>query len=373
MSDTPGTNTTATTGTARLAAADIADLARGAAILGTGGGGDPYIGQLMALEALEENGPVELVTPAALPDDAQILPVAMMGAPTVMIEKLPSVEQFVVAVDALGRYLGVTPTHIACMEAGGVNSTIPIVAAAQMGLPLLDGDFMGRAFPELQMVTATLFGIPATPMSITDDKGNAGIFTTVSNLWAERLARVVTVEMGAAAIVSLYPMRGHQAREAAVAGTLSLCVRLGRAVREARAVHADPVAAVAQVLGGRLIHRGKVVDVVRRTTAGFARGEAKLAGLEANAGTTLALSFQNEHIIATRDGVVLATAPDLLICLDMDTGEPITTESLRFGHRIALVAAPCDARWQTPAGIELVGPRYFGYDLDPVRWDQVAL
>ncbi|MDR1078434.1 MAG: DUF917 domain-containing protein [Propionibacteriaceae bacterium] len=358
---------------ARIESADIADLARGAAILGTGGGGDPYIGQLMAWEALETSGPVELVAPADLPDQAQILPVAMMGAPTVMIEKLPSVDQFVVAVEALGQYLGVQPTHIACMEAGGVNSTIPIVAAAQMGLPLLDGDFMGRAFPELQMVTATLFDIPATPMSITDDKGNAGIFNTVSNLWAERLARVATVEMGAAAIVSLYPMRGDQAKASAVVGTLSLCVRLGRAVRQARAVHNDPVAAVAEVLGGRLIHTGKVVDVVRRTTAGFARGEAKLAGLEHDAGTTLTLNFQNEHIIATRQGVVLATAPDLLICLDVDTGEPITTESMRFGHRIALLAAPCDSRWQTPEGIALVGPRYFGYDTDPVRWNQVSL
>jgi DUF917 family protein len=327
----------------------------------------------MALEALEVNGPVELIAPAELPDEAQVLPVAMMGAPTVMVEKLPSVDQFTVAVKALGQYLGVEATHIACMEAGGVNSTIPIVAAAQLGLPLLDGDFMGRAFPELQMVTATLFGIPATPMSITDDKGNAGIFNTVSNLWAEKLARVVTVEMGASSIISLYPMRGHQAKQAAVGNTLSLCIRLGRAVREARAAHADPVKAVADALGGRLLHLGKAVDVVRRTTAGFARGEAKLAGLEANAGTTLTVNFQNEHIIATRDGVVLATAPDLLICLDMDTGEPITTEAMRFGHRIALIAAPCDSRWQTPEGIDLVGPRYFGYDLAPVRWNQVPL
>jgi DUF917 family protein len=357
----------------RIEAADIADLARGAAILGTGGGGDPYIGQLMALEALQVSGPVELVAPDSLPADAQILPVAMMGAPTVMVEKLPSVDQFVVAVNALGQYLGVKPTHIACMEAGGVNSTIPIVAAAELGLPLIDGDFMGRAFPELQMVTATLFGIPATPMSITDDKGNAGIFKTVSNLWAEKLARVVTVEMGAASIISLYPMRGDQAREAAVAGTLSLCVELGRAVTKARAAHTDPVAAVAEVLGGRLIHTGKVVDVVRRTTAGFARGEAKLAGLDKNADTMLTLNFQNEHIIATREGTVLATAPDLLVCLDIDTGEPITTEAMRFGHRIALIAAPCDSRWHSPHGIELVGPRYFGYDLDPVRWDQVQL
>ena len=33
---------------------EIEDIAVGAALLGTGGGGDPYIGKLMALQAVEE-------------------------------------------------------------------------------------------------------------------------------------------------------------------------------------------------------------------------------------------------------------------------------------------------------------------------------
>ena len=45
---------------------------------------------------------------------------------------------------------------ILCIEAGGLNSTIPFVAAAKLGLPIVDGDAMGRAFPELQMVSFTL-------------------------------------------------------------------------------------------------------------------------------------------------------------------------------------------------------------------------
>ena len=37
------------------------DIARGAAVLGTGGGGDPYIGRLLAEQAIRERGPVQLV------------------------------------------------------------------------------------------------------------------------------------------------------------------------------------------------------------------------------------------------------------------------------------------------------------------------
>ncbi|MGY1693108.1 DUF917 domain-containing protein [Geodermatophilus sp. SYSU D01105] len=346
---------------------DLADLARGAAVLGTGGGGDPHVGRLLAEAALREHGPVSLVDVAEVPDDAVVVPVAMMGAPTVMVEKLPSSDQVGTAVQALATYLGRTPTHLACIEAGGVNSTIPFVAAAQLGLPLVDGDGMGRAFPELQMVLPTLGGIAATPMSIVDEKGNRGVLDTISNHWAERLARTATIDMGCSTIVSLYAMSGSQLRDNYVPGTLSLCTEVGRAITAAREAHADPVAAVTGVLGGRVVHTGKVVDVARRTATGFARGEGVVEGTGADAGHRMVLHFQNEHLIAERDGVIEATTPDLIIVLEADTGEPITTESLRFGQRVAVLAAPCDPRWHSAAALELVGPRYFGYDTEPVR------
>jgi DUF917 family protein len=345
---------------------DLHDIARGAAILGTGGGGDPYIGRLLALSAVRSHGPVPLVPLAEVPDDAVVLPVAMMGAPTVMVEKLPSAEQVGLAARTLAGYLGKELTHIACAEAGGVNSLIPVVAAAQLGLPLVDADGMGRAFPELQMVLPTLYGIRATPMSIADEKGNRGVLDTVDNHWAERLARSATIDMGCSAMISNYAMSGAQARESLVPGTLSLCAELGALVRAAREEHADPVARVVSRLGGRRLFTGKVVDVARRTVTGFARGEARLSGMDDDAGAELVLRFQNEHLVAERDGVVEASVPDLICTLERETGEAVTTEGLRFGQRVTVIAAPADPRWHTPEGIALAGPRYFGYDIDPI-------
>jgi uncharacterized protein len=355
---------------------DVEALARGAAVLGTGGGGDPYIGRLLATQALREHGPVRLVAPEDLPADATVFPVAMMGAPTVMVEKTPSTERIGATVAALAEFLDTTPTHVACIEAGGVNSTFPLVAAAQLGLPLVDGDGMGRAFPELQMVLPTLSGIAGTPMSIADEKGNVGVLTTVDNHAAEALARSLTITMGCAAIISNYVMNGAQARDALVPGTLSLCARIGHRLDRVRAEHGDAVAAVADELGGRVVHTGKVTDVARRTVTGFARGTAIVSGAgpmadpaSRSAAGDLTLEFQNEHLMAVRDGVVQVTTPDLIIVLDTDTGEPVTTEALRFGHRVTVLAAPTDERWHSPGGIALVGPRYFGYDTDPVRFD----
>ena len=351
---------------AEITEKDLDDIARGAAILGTGGGGDPYIGRLLAHAAVREHGPVPLAKLSELDDDAVVLPVAMMGAPTVMVEKLPSAEQVGLAARTLAAYLGKELTHIACAEAGGVNSLIPVVAAAQLGLPLVDADGMGRAFPELQMVLPTLYGIRATPMSITDEKGNRGVLDTVDNHWAERLARSATIDMGCSAMISNYAMSGAQARESLVPGTLSLCAELGALVRQARDAHEDPVNRVVTRLRGKKLFSGKVVDVARRTVTGFARGDATLSGMDSDTGSEMLLRFQNEHLVAEVDGEVRASVPDLICTLDRESGEAVTTEGLRYGQRVSVIAAPADPRWHTPEGIALAGPRYFGYDHDPV-------
>jgi len=347
--------------------AEIEDIAVGAAILGTGGGGDPYIGKLLAQQAVRQHGPVQMVSVDEVPEDAFVVPSAMMGAPTVMVEKLPRGTEVIRAFEALGDYVGRKPTHTTSIEAGGLNSTTPFVVAAQLGIPLVDADGMGRAFPEIQMIIATMHGVKATPMTLADEKGNSAVIDTIDNSWTERLARTLTVDFGATAMIALYPMTGAQLRAGAfVAGTMTLAEELGRLVRETRAVHGDPIGAVVERLGGRRLFTGKVVDVARRTEAGWAKAEVRIDGIGGDAGSTLLLQTQNEHLVAIRNGDVVCSVPDLIIVMDAESGGPITTEELRYGYRVVVVGAPCVPAWRTPEGLAVVGPRYFGYDGDYV-------
>jgi len=343
---------------------DLEDIAIGGAILGTGGGGDPYIGKLMAQQAIKRYGAVRLIDIAELPDDGLVVPVCMMGAPTVMTEKIPEGNELMTAFRQLEHVLGRKIDAVLCGEAGGINSTTPFVVAAASGLPLVDGDGMGRAYPELQMVTFTMHGVSATPMVLCDDKGNSLVLDTISNAWTERLARAATVEMGGSALLAFYAMDGATAKKAVVRGTLSLCARLGTTLRETRAAHGEPVAAIANLLGAKTIFHGRVRDIERRTVGGFARGTAQFEGVEEWAGHSLDLEFQNEFLIARRDGEVLVTTPDLITVLDAESGAPVTADSLRYGLRLKALAFASTAQWRTPAGIALVGPRYFGYDVD---------
>lgn len=344
--------------------ADMENIALGGAFLGTGGGGDPYIGRLLAEQALQANGPVSVIDVDDLADDALVIPVAMMGAPTVMLEKLPRGDEAMVALKALQNYLGKAPDAIFCIEAGGLNSTIPIAVAASVGLPIVDGDAMGRAFPELQMVSMSLHDIPACPMVMADEKGNHIVLNTVDNMSTEKFARVITVEMGGVGLIALYPMTGAQAKQATLRQSLSLIHSIGDVILSEQAANRNPADRLARDLSGVRLFEGRVMDVDRRTEGGFARGSCSLQGLGSDEGDELVLEFQNEFLIArTADGRARAMTPDLICLLDLETGQPITTEQIRYGFRVIVFGLPCDPQWRSARGLELVGPGYFGYDL----------
>lgn len=345
---------------------EIEDIAIGAAVLGTGGGGDPHIGKLMAKQAIKENGPITVLTMDELDEDALVVPSGMMGAPTVLIEKAPSGEEAKAAFKALEDYLGKSIDATIPFEIGGVNSMIPLALAARLGLPIIDGDGMGRAFPEMQMKTFSVEGISATPLVLADEKGNSAILHhTVSNLWAERLARSLCTQMGGSATVAMYTMSGTEVKAHAIPDTLAFAETIGKSIRHAKQTGKHPVEEVRSLTGGYELFKGKVVDIHRVTEGGFAKGIASFEGLEeyAEKQDGFTLHFQNEHLLAKAEDDVLCVTPDLITVLDAETGLPITTEGLRYGQRCVVLGIPCNEKWRSEAGIETVGPGYFGYDV----------
>jgi DUF917 family protein len=356
-----------------VGSSDMEAIALGGAFMGTGGGGDPYIGKLMAQAAITEHGPVTVIDVDDIADDALCVPVCMMGAPTVMLEKLPNGQEAYQALQKLEAYLGRRADVLVCIEAGGLNSTIPFAVAAATGLPLVDGDGMGRAFPELQMVSFTMFDIPATPMVIADEKGNSSVINAISNRWTERLARCQTVEMGGAALVALYPTSGAQLKRSLLRRTVSLLKEIGETIACERKANRNPADTLTSRLNGRKLFTGRVVDIDRRTVGGFARGRVTFKGMDRSAGKLFTVDFQNEFLVASDEtGALLTMTPDLICALDADGGLPVTTEQLRYGLAVTMLGIPCADFWATDIGIELVGPGYFGYEHSYVPLHQLG-
>jgi uncharacterized protein len=344
-------------------------LARGCAVLGAGGGGDPYLGLLQAMQATEDFGPVPLIDVDELPDDALIMPCGGIGAPTVSIEKIENGDEGTRLRQHLEFVTGRRVAAVMSAEIGGANGLLPIAWAAAMRLPLVDADGMGRAFPEVPQVAMHLGGISPSPAVMTDERGNLVVFQTISGHWMERLERAAAVEFGGAASSTEFSLTAAQAREATVRNSVSQAIRIGEAAARAQG---DPVTALIAELGAFLLVTGKVSDVERRTTSGFVRGSVVVEGLGEQAGRLIRLELQNENLVALERGKILASVPDLIAVLDSETADAIVTERIRYGQRVSVIAFACDPIWRTERGIALAGPRAFGYEFDYVPVEELA-
>jgi len=345
---------------------DIEYLAAGSAFLGTGGGGDPYLGSILCREAISKYGPVPLLSVEELSDSDAVFVAAAMGAPTVLIEKLFSLEDQDCAVRALERHTGREASAIISAEIGGCNSMMPVAYAAMRGLPLVDGDGMGRAFPALQMTSFNIAGVDCAPLTLADEHGNCVLIEAQSGLRAEELARPLAAEMGAGVSISCYAMTGKEARRAVVPNTLSGAIAIGEAV--ARNNGASPVDRLLSVLRAHryyreanLIFAGKIVDLERNTRQGWVFGKCEIAALDGGARADVA--FQNENLSVYVDGALKCVVPDLITLVDLETAEAIPTERLAYGQRVGVIGCSAPPQIRNEDALKTVGPQCFGLDI----------
>ena len=344
---------------------DIESLAVGAWILGTGGGGSPYLGLLNMRRLYAEGHRVALISPFDLADEDWVAIVSNMGAPLVGQERLADSRNIARAVQLQEEASQIKFRAVMSLEIGGNNAIQPLMAAAHLGLPVVDADTMGRAYPEAQMTSVAVGDLRPYPCALYDPRGIEAVVTRVPTWkWMERASRRICVEMGSIASTCKAPRTGAEVKQWGIHFTVTKAIGIGRRVREATRRHEDPIAAIMDEAGGKRLFRGKVIDVARRATEGFLRGRCVVEGLDEDRGSRLELAFQNEWVVAWRDGEPLVMSPDLICVLDTISGNAFGTETIRYGMRVTVIALPAPPVFLTPKGLDHVGPRAFGYDLD---------
>ncbi|MGC0362119.1 DUF917 family protein [Rhodococcus sp. 27YEA15] len=347
---------------------DVDRLSAGVSFLASGGGGDPLLPVQMLRHSLLQRGPVTLIDAADLDDDAVVLPVVMGGTPSAVVEAFPGRSEILLLREVIERHLGRPCAAILPMQMGPVNGLFPIVVAAELDLPCIDADLMQRCFPALEMTFLTLAGFPLSPIYMVGSSGSYSIMRAGSEQSGSNLLRATLTEMGMVAVVSAYEITARDVRAHGSAGALSRGIELGRLVLDMESGDDHAVERCLAACDGRIVFEGTVVEVVHEVTAGTANAVVTVFG-ENRADTSvdiLRLDQQSENLIATLNGTPVTTVPDIISVLDAETGSVVQNTSLSRGQHIRVVAAPGDRRWHTDEAAALIGPRVFGFDIDPV-------
>ncbi len=333
--------------------ADIDPLLEGLAILGTGGGGSPEWGRAIMRNDFAHGRHPQIIPLEEIADDATVVSGGIMGS----VKKLEEFgteaimahweERF--ELEAVTRVmegiLGRKIDHMVPFEVGGLNTPVVLSLGARLGIPIIDGDALGRSAPETQMTSFIGHGVSLTPMPLIDYNGNVVIVqSAVDPTYPDQLGRWVVTNGGGLGANNHYPMTGRQAKRAVVPGTISQALRLGRSVQAARAQGADPVAAVAAEMQGVRLFTGRIVRLDEEEKLGFYFTTATIQGRGANDGQTARLVIKNETMLLEIDGKVRAIFPDLVLLLDPATGRGLMSVELRPGTEVALVGARCHER-----------------------------
>lgn len=352
---------------------DVDYICCGAGILGTGGGGSPYLGNLLLKKALRSGKQIRIISFEDLKAEDLVSWVAFYGAPLVQIEKLPGETSAIYSLESMREYIKQKNQEISVLmsvEIGGLNSIIPLLLGGLMDIPVLDGDFMGRAFPELQMCTPFFYGAKEPyPLALSDDCHNSMILTHVkekSPKRAENILRHLIMKLGCFTSLASDVFTKQELQKILIENSLTKAWELGKAVFEARNRKENFVTKLVSKKLGEKIFEGKIIDVTRNIDKGYTRGVAKISGINEFSKRELVLDFQNENLIAreidTQNNMIeKAKVPNLISVLDSENYEAIMTEEYKYGLRVICIAMECHPLLRNPEALKFCGPQAFGY------------
>jgi DUF917 family protein len=328
--------------------------------------------------ALAAGREFRMIPTGAVPDDGMVVAVQGLGgggAWEYVIERTEKQNLPVIedprrrVVELLSEYTGKEITALVRSEAAGATATA-LLLAADMGIPTLDGGITGRAVPEVQQSIPWINGIASIPTAIVTKWGDEIIIKhAVDEYRVEDIGRAVAVASGGAAVITMTPMSGAQLEQGVIPGNLSEALLFGKTVREAREAGRDPIAALINVSGGYKLFHGIVTRSDERGDRGFNWVEATFRGVEEFQSHQYRIYVKNENIVGWLDGEVDAISPDYIYNLDPDTGEStlgVGIGGYNVGEEVVILGVPAPAQWRSEKGVELMGPRHFGFDFDYV-------
>jgi DUF917 family protein len=365
---------------------DIDDFVLGCTFYGTGGGGSPDLGLALLNEDLKKLGEIRITDPADIRDDAWVCTPFLMGsiAPKTQetLDRMASVgltkrtamadRILMLSVLELQSYAHVDVEAVVPIELGGGNTPAPIDVAMSLGKKVVNGDYAGRAIPEISQITTYLADMPSHPTTYVDEWGNVSIVKTAINYYlAEGLGKWISVAafglVGGAGLL----MKGREMKKVVIPNTISECYLAGQTLRKAAAAKQDPADAVAKATNGWVLFKGRVVKKDWQDKEGYLWGTNTIEGQDQFKGHSFKIFYKNENHVTWLDEKPYVTSPDIIEVITQDTGRPITNTNIKEGDNVSVLGLRGRDPFKTPKGLGVLGPKHFGYDITYVPIEQI--
>jgi hypothetical protein len=265
----------------------------------------------------------------------------------------------------MSELLGRPIDAFVAFESGGLNTPVVLSLGARAGIPVIDGDALGRSAPETNMTSFIGHGIAIPPMPLIDHFGNVVVVSeAAAPTYPDEVGRFVVSKGGHMGANTHYPMTGAQLKQAVIPHTITQALALGRVVEAARRDGADPIAVVSEHLGAWYQFHGRVITLREEEHLGFYYTTVTVEGRDKDAGKQAELVIKNETMLYRLDGETICIFPDMVLMLEPGTGRGIMSVELRENLDLVLLVLPCHPRLQAAAtsdvGRVAMGPARFG-------------
>ncbi len=325
---------------------EMQDIVIGAGLLGAGGGGAIGEGMKLVDRVLEFGSGVELAPVDELSDDDWGVVIAGMGSPVASSTRIRT-HSPAYALELIEDAQTFKAAFVIPFEVGAGNSLNPMLVAVQRGIPVVDGDPVGRAVPEIHMTTFHLGGVPLSPLGLATEDKIFALLRTERPYDMERVARAITSELGGVAAFACQAMHGRDVKKHIIRGTTSLAEKIGASIRLTGSQGESVTQLLNEKFDGHLLGKGKVVSIQAETKGGFDFGAVDVEGE-----LPIRVMFQNENMIAFRGEKLLAVVPDLICSVDAN-GNPLTNADIREGMEVHYIGFAANPAFRTPAGFRL--------------------
>lgn len=345
----------------------IEALALGSDFLGSGGGGKALLLKSLLVETLSKHKlKVQVIPFRQLRDEFYVASVGQMGSPELLEENFFDGDEGLRALTRIEKALGRKVNALFALEGGGINNVYPILVSLKTGLPLIDADGMGRAFPKLQMTTCHIYGQQGTPFALVNYEGRDELFMNKDNFMLELNTRKALIKFGGVGFFAGFAMEGRVAKECLIPGTLSFALRIGEVLQ--RGSYEEIRGGLLEVTRNSLY--GQAIELFIGSVGELEQFEGlklrsiRLKGLKHFKTCQFSVLVQDENVFAYRNNKLVAMVPDLIVFLEYNSGRPLNNTEVKPGMEIAVIGVPCPTILRTRRALNVVGPQSFEYNME---------